>query len=173
MIRRTNNSAIITSIQNGDEKILFSLTRKYYQSARRWLRQKGIPDKDTPSVFSRVLIQVFKEIKSHPGSSNIDFESFFFNALKNYSGELKAERKLKINKIDAPEDLKIAVACFSIMDEQARSLLSARYHEDMSFEQIAARFNYSNPVIAQFEVNKAYQQLAHIVSVRLNPSTTV
>lgn len=170
MIRRQKNSDIIAAIQNGEEEVLFSLTRKYYQSARRWLRQKGIRDSDTPLVFSRVLLQVFQEIKLHPGSSNIDFESFLFNALKNYSGELKAERKLKLDKNESPQELKAAIGCYSILDEQARQLLSARYTDNLTFEQIAARFNFSNPVIAQFEVNKAYLQLAHIVNIRLNPS---
>jgi hypothetical protein len=169
-MRRSENSATITAIQNGQEDVLFSLTRKYYPSARRWLRQKGIRDIDTPAVFSRLLVKVFTEIKSHPGSANIDFESFFFNALKNYSGELRAERKLKINKEESPADLQAAIACYTILDEQAKQILSARYAENMSFEQIASRFNFSNPVIAQFEVNKAYVQLAHIVNIRLNPS---
>lgn len=172
MFRRQKNSEIITSIQNGEEAILFILSRKYYQLARKWLRRKGVADSQTPLVFSKVLLRVFNEIKSHPGSANIDFESFLFNALKNYTGELKQERKLKIAKTDSPEELKAAMACYSILDDQAKKLLSARYTDNLTFEQIASRFNYSNPVIAQFEVNKAYLQLAHIVNIRLNPSAS-
>lgn len=170
MFRRRKNSDIIASIQNGDEAVLFLLTRKYYQSARKWLRRKGIPDTETPRVFSKVLLRVFDEIKSHPGSTNIDFESFFFNTLRSFSGELKQDRKLKLANTESPDDLKAAMACFSILDDQARRILSARYADHQSFEQIASLFNFSNPVIAQFEVNKAYQQLAHIVNIRLNPS---
>lgn len=167
---RLRNSEVISAIQNGNEEILFSLSRLYFQSARRWLRQRGVADSDTPSVFSTVLLTVFREIKSHPGSSNIDFESFFFKAIKNFSGELKAVRKLKLNDGESPEDFKIATTCFSILGQEAQKLLIARYSDNLSFEQIAVRFDFSNPVIAQFEVNKAYTQLSHIVQIRLNPS---
>jgi len=61
--------------------------------------------------------------------------------------------------------------CVSIMDPDSRRLLAARYAEKLSYEQIAARYEYSNPVIAQFEVNKAMTQLEGIARARLNISS--
>jgi len=49
-----------------------------------------------------------------------------------------------------------------------RNLITARYAERLSFEKIAQRFDYSNPVIAQHELKKAMSQLEGIVKLRLN-----
>ena len=58
--------------------------------------------------------------------------------------------------------------CVAIQDDDTRKLLFARYAERLSFEQIAVRFAYSNPVIAQFEINKAMNRLEDIVRIQLN-----
>ena len=54
------------------------------------------------------------------------------------------------------------------MDEHSRQLLFYRFSEQKSFEEIATLCNYGNPVIAQFEVEKAYRQFEGIVKVRFN-----
>ncbi len=168
-MKKIRNSDIISAIQNGNEDIMFFLVKKYYQSARRWLRRKGVADRETPAAFSKVLLTIYKNIRSNSAASNIDFESYLFNSLKSYSGELKAERKSKFIPEETDQERLIATACFSILDEQAQKILAARYSEQLSFEQIAGRFEFSNPVIAQVEVNKAYLQLKHILEARINP----
>ena len=66
------------------------------------------------------------------------------------------------------DEKEIVASCFSILDESARKILSARYVEKLSFEQIAVRLEYSNPIIAQFEFNKAFNQFENISRARLN-----
>lgn len=65
----------------------------------------------------------------------------------------------------------IVAGCVNLMEVDNRRLLAARYAENLSYEQIAVRFEYSNPVIAQFEVNKAMNQLEGIARARLNISS--
>ena len=169
-----SNEEIISAIINGQEDVLFYLNRKYFETARRWLRRKGIQDSKTPEMFSSVLVRVYREIQQSRISANMPFEPYLFNALKEHLREekiLRKEIKLLLNPAYTDHQKEIVSDCVSIMDTDSRRLLAARYAEKLSYEQIAARYEYSNPVIAQFEVNKAMTQLEGIARARLNISS--
>jgi len=162
-----SNQQLNTAIMNGDEEILFYLSRKYYQSARRWLRRNGCPDKETPAVFGNVIISVTRELQQSKISANLDFEQYFFNSLREYYKNGTPDKNHKqVNHVS--DELEIVASCFSILDESARKILAARYAEKLSFEEIAVRYNFSNPVIAQFEVNRAFSQYENVSKARLN-----
>ena len=164
---RLSNQNIIQSIRNGDEGILLYVSGKYFQTARKWLRRHGCRDNDTPSVFSSVLVKVFREIQRNNISSNVDFELFFFNSLRDYLSYFRSAQN--VNEIQNNYNEKeIIASCFSIVEESSRKILSERCVEKLSFEQIAARHEFSNPVIAQFEFNKAFAQFENISKARLN-----
>jgi DNA-directed RNA polymerase specialized sigma24 family protein len=160
---RYSNQQLISSIKNGEQDVLFYITKKYYQSARRWLRRNGHVDADTPVIFSRVLVNTCREIQGKDFSLNVDFEKFFFNSLHEYN--LRPEENELAN---SGTDVTITANCFSILDETSRKILADRYVEGLSFEEIADRRNFSNSSIAQFECDKAFYQLENITKVRLN-----
>lgn len=162
---RYSNQEIITSIQNGEEDVLFYLTGKYFQSSRRWLRRKGVKDSETPSVFSNILLNVFREVQKNDFSKNNDVEIFFFNTLKEELINIHATGNEKTEKQE--EDAQIVARCFSILSDESKKILSERYVENLSFEQIASRENFSNPVIAEFEFTKAFSQFESIIKSRL------
>ena len=164
---RYSNQQIFNTILNGEEEILFYLTKKYFDSSRRWLRRNGCMDSDTPVIFSKVLINVYDEIQQNNISPNVDFEIFFFNSLREFFKKTKSEINHDQESIISTEG-EIVSSCFLILDESYRRILSARYSEKLTFEQIAVRFNFSNPVIAQFEFNKAFLQFEKISKARLN-----
>lgn len=163
---RLSNQEIITSLQNGDEQVLFYLSKKYYQSARKWLRRQGCRDVDTPAIFSSILVKVCREIQRNNLSKNVDFEIFLFNSIRDHLNFMKADRNNHRSLL--PEEMEIISSCFGILDEISRKILATRYCENLSFEQIAVRMDYSNPVIAHFEFNKAFASYENIVRARLN-----
>lgn len=163
---RYSNQQIFNHILNGEEEILFYLTKKYYNSSRRWLHRNGCIDSDTPAIFSKVLINVYDDIQRNNISQNVDFEIFFYNSLREFFKNIKSEN----NHEPESSEKEIVSSCFLILDEFYRKILSARYSEKLSFEQIAVRFKFSNPVIAQFEFNKAFSQYEKISKARLNIS---
>ena len=162
---RYSNQEIITSIQNGEEDVLFYLTGKYFQSSRRWLRRRGIQDSKTPSVFSIVLLKVYREIQKSDFSKNNDVEILFFNSLKEELNQSLANEKEKTQKPE--EEIEIIARCFHILSDESKKILSERYVENLSFEHIASKENFSNPVIAEFEFTKAYSQFENIIKSRL------
>lgn len=164
---RYTNQKLIDSILNGDDDVLFYLTKKYYQSARRWLRRNGCRDADTPSIFSNVIIKVYRDLRQSNISNNINFEQFFFNSLQEYFNQHKPNKNIN-DLLNSTEENEIIGACFSILDEASRKILSARYVDKLSFEQIAVQHNFSNPMIAQFEFNKAFTQFEKLTKIRLN-----
>ena len=166
-MNRYSNQELIGAILNGEEDILFYVAKKFFHSSRRWLIRNGCRDSETPAIFSRVVVNVCREIQQNKLSSNVDFEYFFNNSLhdyfKNNKDYKKSEQDLFLSK-----EKDVISSCFSILDDSSRKILAARYAEKLSFEQISSRFNFSNPVIAQFECNKAFNQFEKITRVRLN-----
>jgi len=120
------------------------------------------------------LVKIYTQVQRQKLSPNIDFESFFFNALQEHIHELKEKKTksglMEVGSLYSSKQKNIVSDCVMIIDENARKIIQARVAEGMSFEKIAEKFNYSNPVIAQFEVNKALSQLEGIVKLRLNIS---
>ena len=170
---RFNNKQLITGIQNGNEDVFVYLAEKYFPLARRMLRMKGLKDSSTPEFFSTVLVKACMEIMHHKFSTSIEFEPFFFNCLQdNIQVEKNKRRKnqLKPDSVFSDQQTAVVAQCVSILDEGARTLVHAYYAERLSFESIAEKFNFSNAVIAQHEVNKAMNVLEGIVKLRLNIS---
>jgi len=168
---RYSNKELIAEIQNGNEEILVYLTGKYFSQVRRILRMRGWKDSLSPEIFATVLIRVWFDVSGPGFSPSVDLETFFFNSLQDYLTELRKKNQLDLSNDPFSTDQKEVVSqCVSILDEQARNIVHARYAGHLSFEQIASRFNYSDAVIAQHEVNKAMNQLEGIVKLRLNIS---
>lgn len=168
-----SNQELITSLQNGQEETLFYLNKKYFQTSRRWLRRKGVPDSSTPQVFSKVLVRIYRLIQHKRILPTVEFEPFLFNTMSDFlenSGEDFRRKKNQSISESSDRDKTIVASCFGILDENFRNLLSARYVSKMSYEEIAARFEFGNPVIAQFEVEKALNQFRTIAIARLNPT---
>jgi hypothetical protein len=165
------NPEIISDIQNGKEEVLFYVSRKFFQPARRWLRRKGVPDDKTPEIFVTVLLQLFRDIQQQHLSIHVDFESYLFNSLEEFFKQEKAKgrkQRFILGPVYSDKQKDAVSLCVEIQDDNSRKLLYSRYAEKLSFEQIAVRFDYSNPVIAQFEVNKALNRLEGMVRLRLN-----
>jgi hypothetical protein len=161
-----SNKEIIDLLQNGNEEVLFYLSKKLFPPSRKLIRRIGFSDTQTPFIFSKVLIETCREIQQKNVSKNVDFVSYFYNSLSEFSQRLKKERS-GMSESDNSENREIVSSCFSILDDSHRIILAARLVEKLTFEQIASRFNLSNPVIAQFEFNRAFSQLEKITRARL------
>ena len=170
---RYSNKELITEIRNGNEDVLVYLAGKYFRHAGRIMRMKGIKDSSTPGIFSTVLVKVWLDVQHHTFPPSIEFETFFLNSLQDYITDLKEKKRdnqLKSTDLFSTQQKEVVAQCVSILDENAKNLVQAHYAEQLSFEKIAVRFNYSNAVIAQHEVNRAMSQLEGIVKLRLNIS---
>ena len=170
---RINKKEIISEIKFNNEAVLPVLAKKYFSAARRILRMNGLKDRDTPEVFSQVLAHVYMTIQQEHIPLNIDFEDYFFKALRERIDRFKEERKTKkqLKFSDLTDDKnKVAADCVAILDGQSQAVIYARVIEKLSYEQMAERFRFASPVAAQQEFNKAFNQLEGIVKVRLNIS---
>jgi hypothetical protein len=162
---RYSNHGIIQAIRNGQEDVLFYISKKYFQQARRIIRRKGFRDQDSPMIYSDVLVIVVREIQQNNLSDNIDFEKLLFNHLREFILEnKKSNDELSVME----ENRQAAINCFSILDDQSKKILSERYSYLHSFEQISSRLNFSNPLIAEFEFNRAYSLFENVVKARLS-----
>ena len=168
-----SNEELILSIKNGEEKALQVLKKKYFESSRRWMRRSGIKDSHTPIMFSKVIVSVYRDVQHGKVNVHVDLEKYIFNSLNEFLRKEKESQKVQRReglKDGTDTERKAVAACYSILDPNSKQLLCTRYVEKLSFEEIASRFEFSNPVIAQFEVNKAFHQLQQLAIARLNLS---
>ncbi len=168
-MKRYSKREILSEITNGNEEILVYLSRKYFSVARRVLRIRGFRDERTPEIFSEVLASAYSNLQNLK-VDHIDFEKYFLDSLNEEIKSRKEERKKNVMRDLANQPAEVASQCVSIMDEQAQKLLYARVSEKLSYEKIAEKFQFSNAVIAQYEVNKAFNQVEGIVKLRMNIS---
>lgn len=166
-MKRYSKREILREIINGNEEILVYLTRKYFSASRRLLRIRGFRDELTPEIFSEVLALSYSNLRLLR-MDHVDFETYFFNCLnEEIRSRKESGRRMEIS--DTPnQSVGITAQCVSILDEQAQNLLFSRVAENLSYERIAEKFQFSNAIIAQYEVNKAYEQLEGIVKLRMN-----
>jgi hypothetical protein len=165
-VKRYSKSEIIPEITNGNRDVLVYLARKYFPSARRLLRIRGFHDEQTPDIFSDVLVTVFMKLQRQP-DEYLDFEIYLLRALNEHIKSLK-ENSSHSKASEEFRSVDIVSQCVTIMDEQSQQLLFSRVSGKMSYERIKDKFQFSNAVIAQYEVNKAFGQLEGIVKLRLN-----
>jgi hypothetical protein len=165
-VKRYSKHEILSEINNGNEEVLVYLSHKYFPVARRLLRIRGFRDEQTPDIFSDILAGVYAELQNQK-VDYIDFDTYFLNALNE---DIKTRKEMrKKNMADAINQPAVVVSqCVSIMDDHAQNLLFSRVAERLSYERITDKFQFSNAVIAQYEVNKAFNQLEGIVKLRMN-----
>jgi hypothetical protein len=163
---RNREQLIIDELKNGSSDVLLYLTQRYFQSSRRWLRTKGIRDADTPDVFSSALLDMMREIQERKPVVQLDIQKYLFSKIKegvsNYKARMAATTALDMNSIQ-----RIAERCFSALDEQAQKVLSAYYSDNFSYEELAVHLAYSNPAIAENEVNRQMNRFEGIVKAAM------
>ncbi|MBK7910131.1 hypothetical protein [Candidatus Pollutiaquabacter sp.] len=173
-LRGKSDDAVIRNIRNGSNEPLFDIARRFFSTARRLLRTRGVKDSETPRVFSGVLTEFARDVRQKKVAEQTDITSYLVNVLRQYAKENREARRSRnardLNEV-LEEDRIVAARCISILDERSKALLFARYAENLNFEQLASRFQFSNPVIAQTEVEKAGSLMERILSARLRNDT--
>lgn len=163
---RIKEQSVIDELKNGSTDILLYLTQQYFQSSRRWLRSKGVRDADTPQLFSKAVINLMRELQAKKPSAPVDMEKYIFTKIN----EALSAYKVKTTEGDERmqiSGIQLTARCFAALDDDARKLLSAYYADNLTFEELAVRFEFSNPVIAEFEVNRQMKKLEGIVKVAM------
>lgn len=168
-MKRYTKHEILTEIKNGNEEVLVFISGKYFSTVRRMLRVRGIRDEQTPDIFADVLAKVYADLR-YRADDKIDFETYFMNALNEEVKSLKSHSAPR-SKFPVIESEEVAARCVSILDEEAQKLLFARVADKLSYERIKEEFQFSNAVIAHYEVTKAFDQLEGIVKLRMKISS--
>jgi len=168
-VKRFSKHEIISEINNGNEEVLVYLSGKYFPTARRLMRIRGFRDDVTPEIFSEVLAKVYSGLRSQD-AVHFEFEPYFLSKLNEEIKSRKEGRQMNHGDGLTAQPEAVSAKCVQIMDEETQQLLYSRVAENLSYERIAEKFQFSNAVIAQYEVNKALNQLEGIVKLRMNIS---
>jgi hypothetical protein len=161
---------ILSEIKDGNDNAVERAAKSYFPVARKLLRMKGVRDDQTPHFFANSFVRILSELRKNKISEHSDFSSLLNNYLIREAAAAKTSpvSGTGVNMETIQTD--VVAQCTAILDDDSRKLLFLRFAERKSYEEIAVIFNFSNPVIAQFETEKAYRQLEGIVKVRFNMS---
>ncbi|MEO0310579.1 MAG: hypothetical protein RIQ89_236 [Bacteroidota bacterium] len=146
----------IKAIKELEPSGLSQLARKQFPYIRKWLRNKGVKDQHTLRIFGDAFSNAVIEIKKGKINDHTDFNSYLLNlvseALANFKHELKTPTLAEQQQIQIDK-------CIHLLDDYQISLLTERFVLNKSYEAIAAAKEFSNPVIAEHEVTKAFHHL--------------
>lgn len=159
---------IRSGLKNGSRDVLFYLARRYFQTSRRWLRTKGFRDADTPMIFSDALVRLMREAQQKQFPAQTEIRELFSNVLRNYVRELRRQAMEGENDDPAAERQEVIARCFNVLDGPRQQLLTGRYADRLSFEELATRLGYSNAIIAEAELDRSFFSLEQIADVRLS-----
>jgi uncharacterized ferredoxin-like protein len=123
--------------KDGNDEVVSVAARKYFPSARKFLRMKGVRDAMTPKVFAESLVTVLSEIRRNKISELADFNGLLNNALGRGAEAVRnAERTIQ-EPVTEEGNAFVAAQCVSVLDGQSQQLLFLRYAERKSYEEIA------------------------------------
>jgi len=164
------NKQLLEGIRHDDTAVVKAVAKKYFPSSRNFLRMKGVRDAGTPEAYARAFAGVIAEVRAGRISELAEFSSVLHQALLR---EVERIRESMAGGdaagfVVSPD---VVAQCVAVLDEDIQRLLMLRFAERKTYEEIALACNFSNPVIAEFEVERAYQQLQRMVNVRFNLDT--
>jgi ATP phosphoribosyltransferase len=161
------NRQLLEGIRHDDSSVMAAAAKKYFPSCRKYLRMKGVRDAGTPEAYARAFAGVIAEVRAGRISELADFGSILHQAMLREVEKIReqAAGNLSGGLAVSPD---VVAQCVAVLDEDIQRLLMLRFAERKSYEEIALASNFSNPVIAEFEVERAYQQLQRMVNVRFN-----
>ena len=161
------NSHIFEGILHDDTGIVSAAAKKYFPTSRKFLRMRGVRDGATPEAYARAFSGVISEIRAGRISELADFGSVLHQAMIREVVKIReGNGENMAGGYSVSPD--VVAQCLTVLDEDIQRLLMLRFAERKSYEEIATACNFSNPVIAEFEVERAYQQLRRMVNVRFN-----
>ncbi|MFM9050755.1 MAG: hypothetical protein ACKOKF_00360 [Bacteroidota bacterium] len=164
---RLDNQQVILGLRNASDDALLYVCKRYFQSVRRWIRKKGVPDARTQFVFSKMLTGLVRNIQEKRLSGPVDFEALLRDVIDDGLSSFKKDKNSDAAPKDISASVEVAARCYSALDPTAGRLLEAYYLEGLNFEELASRFGYGNATIAEFEVLRQMAKLEGLVHISL------
>ena len=167
-----NEKDLFERIQNGDEKALEVIYKKYYRMMIKLVITNSGTEEEARDVYQDALVVFWQKARSGNLVLTSKMSTFIYSICQNlWRKELDRKKRLSNEEkdssesmdLDKPEREKIVAKCLDQLGETCRKVLMYYYFDEMSMQEIADKLGFANTDTAKTKKYKCKQKLDELV----------
>jgi len=170
-----DEKAIFERINNGDEKALEVIYKKYYRMMTKMVISNSGTEEEARDVYQDALVVFWQKARSGNLVMTSKISTYIYSICQNlWRKELDRKKRLTNEQKDAPlhmdvesqERDKIIAQCLNQLGESCRKVLMYYYFDEMSMQEIAEKLGFANTDTAKTKKYKCKQKLDELVKTQ-------
>ena len=163
---------IFERIQNGDEKALEFIYKKYYRMMTKLVITNSGTEDEARDVYQDALVVFWQKARSGNLVLTSKISTYIYSICQNlWRKELDRKKRLtneekdsaEVLDLDGPEREKIIAHCLGQLGETCRRVLMYYYFDELSMQEIANKLGFANTDTAKTKKYKCKQKLDELV----------
>jgi len=166
---------IFERIQQGDEKALEFIYKKYYRMMTKLVITNSGTEEEARDVYQDALVVFWQKARSGNLVLTSKMSTYVYSICQNlWRKELDRKKRLTHEAkdssvsidMDSPEREKIMAKCLNQLGETCRKVLMYYYFDEMSMQEIADKLGFANTDTAKTKKYKCKQKLDELVKAQ-------
>jgi len=171
----TNEKDLFERIQQGDEKALEFIYKKYYRMMTKLVITNSGTEEEARDVYQDALVVFWQKARSGNLVLTSKMSTYIYSICQNlWRKELDRKKRLSNEEkdssesmdLDGPEREKIIARCLEQLGETCRKVLMFYYFDEMSMQEIADKLGFANTDTAKTKKYKCKQKLDELVKTQ-------
>lgn len=172
---KMNEKEIFERIQQGDEKALEFLYKKYYRMMTKLVITNSGTEDEARDIYQDALIVFWQKATSGNLVMTSKISTYIYSICQNlWRKELDRKKRLSNEEKDAPTSIdteteereKIIARCINQLGETCKRVLMYYYFEEMSMQDIADKLGFANTDTAKTKKYKCKKKLDELVKAQ-------
>ena len=174
-----NEKDLFERIQQGDEKALEFIYKKYYRMMTKLVITNSGTEEEARDVYQDALVVFWQKARSGNLVLTSKMSTYIYSICQNlWRKELDRKKRLsneekdsgELMDMDSPEREKIIAKCLEQLGETCRKVLMFYYFDEMSMQEIADKLGFANTDTAKTKKYKCKQKLDELVKGQYSES---
>jgi RNA polymerase sigma factor (sigma-70 family) len=166
---------IFERIQNGDEKALEFIYKKYYRMMTKMVITNSGTEDEARDIYQDALVVFWQKARSGKLVMTSKISTYVYSICQNlWRKELDRKKRLSNEEkdtaqsmdMDSAEREKIIAKCLDQLGETCRKVLMLYYFDEMSMQEIADKMGFANTDTAKTKKYKCKQKLDELVKTQ-------
>jgi len=166
---------IFERIQNGDEKALEFIYKKYYRMMTKMVITNSGTEDEARDVYQDALVVFWQKARSGKLVMTSKISTYVYSICQNlWRKELDRKKRLSNEEKDTAQSMdmdsgereKIIAKCLDQLGETCRKVLMLYYFDELSMQEIADKMGFANTDTAKTKKYKCKQKLDELVKTQ-------
>jgi RNA polymerase sigma factor (sigma-70 family) len=166
---------IFERIQNGDEKALEFIYKKYYRMMTKMVITNSGTEDEARDIYQDALVVFWQKARSGKLVMTSKISTYVYSICQNlWRKELDRKKRLSNEEkdtaqsmdMDSAEREKIVARCLDQLGETCRKVLMLYYFDELSMQEIADKMGFANTDTAKTKKYKCKQKLDELVKTQ-------